>query len=53
MSKLDEFSELRNEAEAVLKKAFNYPTATHNVDFFTLLHELDTYRIELEQQHYY
>jgi PAS domain S-box-containing protein len=48
---VDKFAELRQHAEALLNKR----TATtdlnkHHIDFFEVLHELDTYRIELELQ---
>ena len=46
----DKFAELRKEAESILKKTSTSSLTTQNVDFFTLLHELDTYRIELELQ---
>ncbi len=47
----DKFAELRQHAEALLKKKI--PTSdlsNQDIDFFEVLHELDAYRIELELQ---
>ena len=47
----DKFAELRQHAEAILKKKTLSPDLNkQDVDFFEILHELDTYRIELELQ---
>tara|TARA_R110002050_G_scaffold9504_1_gene33260 strand:+ start:412733 stop:414682 length:1950 start_codon:yes stop_codon:yes gene_type:complete len=47
----DKFSELRHHAEAILKKKHTVLDFNQqNIDFFEVLHELDTYRIELELQ---
>jgi hypothetical protein len=45
----DKFAELRQLAEAILKKKTSISDLNNqDIDFFELLHELDTYRIELE-----
>ncbi|MFT5717882.1 MAG: PAS domain S-box-containing protein [Oleiphilaceae bacterium] len=47
----DKFAELRQHAEAILKKKTSISDLDNqDIDFFELLHELDTYRIELELQ---
>jgi PAS domain S-box-containing protein len=47
----DKFAELRQLAEAILKKKTSISDLNNqDIDFFELLHELDTYRIELELQ---
>lgn len=47
----DKFAELRQHAEAILKKKnATSELNKQDVDFFEILHELDTYRIELELQ---
>jgi diguanylate cyclase (GGDEF)-like protein/PAS domain S-box-containing protein len=46
----DKFSQLRNRAEAILKIKGQSDIAENNLDLVRLLHELDTYRIELELQ---
>ncbi len=47
----DKFAELRENAEAILKKKnVNADSNVQDIDFFEVLHELDTYRIELELQ---
>ncbi len=50
MTKMDKFAELRKKAQSLLDKTSSSSLATQGFDFFTLLHELDTYRIELELQ---
>ena len=47
----DKFAELRQNAEAILKKKKSTSDLNNlDIDFFELLHELDTYRVELELQ---
>ena len=47
----DKFAELRQQAEAILKKKTSISDLNNQeIDLFELLHELDTYRIELELQ---
>lgn len=47
----DKFAELRQHAEAILKKKKSTSDLNNlDIDLFELLHELDTYRIELELQ---
>jgi PAS domain S-box-containing protein len=47
----DKFAELRQQAEAILKKKTSISDLNNQeIDLFVLLHELDTYRIELELQ---
>lgn len=47
----DKFVELRQHAEAILKKKNTTSDLNkQDIDFFEVLHELDTYRIELELQ---
>ena len=50
MSKGEKFSELRKKAEDILKLFNHVDTVANNTDLAKLLHELDTYRIELELQ---
>uniref|UniRef100_UPI00356894B6 diguanylate cyclase domain-containing protein n=1 Tax=Neptunomonas sp. TaxID=1971898 RepID=UPI00356894B6 len=50
MSTSDKFSELRKKAEDILKLFNHVDTVANNTDLAKLLHELDTYRIELELQ---
>lgn len=46
----DKFSQLRKRAEDILKMTSNSAVVDNTIDLFRLLHELDTYRIELELQ---
>lgn len=50
MKTSDKFSQLRKRAEAILKLKSNVGSNDNNLDLIRLLHELDTYRIELELQ---
>ena len=50
MSTGDKFSLLRKKAEDILMMADHPDVIDNNVDLVRLLHELDTYRIELELQ---
>jgi diguanylate cyclase (GGDEF)-like protein/PAS domain S-box-containing protein len=50
MNSGDKFAQLRNRAEDILKMTSNSTVFDNNIDLFRLLHELDTYRIELELQ---
>ena len=46
----DKFYQLRKRAEETLGISKTPDTPDENVDLFRLLHEIDTYRIELELQ---
>jgi len=48
---MSKFASLRKRAEEVLKVSTDSIPKTQDVEFLHLLHELDTYRIELELQH--
>ncbi|MFT6899292.1 MAG: diguanylate cyclase (GGDEF)-like protein/PAS domain S-box-containing protein [Paraglaciecola sp.] len=50
MNNGDKFSQLRTRAEDILKMSSSSAAVDNNIDLFRLLHELDTYRIELELQ---
>ncbi len=49
-STTDKFADLRKQAESVLKKIPSPTVNRQDIDFYKILHELDTYRIELELQ---
>ena len=47
---MNKFAHLRKQAEEILKTSIGSTAATHDVKTLQLLHELDTYQIELELQ---